>query len=278
MKNLLSLTALALTLALTGCSTNAPKVEGGAAVEKILPAYKIAAYVDVATAKSKLEAAGFEVVGSYKSTETSTTLLYTNDALKADANKVSRGLASVGRVLIDDDRKQVSISNPVYFNVAFLQKEYNHMTAFAALTALEKAFGPLKNSEDAWEFAGLADYHFMVGMPYYQDMDVVGEGATADLVAKAKAAKGTIAVVKLADDRYVAFVELDKRNNGFVKKTGTQNAQILPWAVLIEDGKAKALNAKYCIAVSYPLLTMTEFMGIATIPDAITKNLQKIFK
>jgi len=38
------------------------------------------------------------------------------------------------------------------------------------------------------------------------------------------------------------------------------------------------LNAKYYIAISYPLLTMTEFMGIATVPDAVTKSLQKIFK
>jgi hypothetical protein len=119
----------------------------------------------------------------------------------------------------------------------------------------------------------------MVGMPYYKDMDLLGEGTTADLVAKAKAAKGTVAVVKLSDDRYVAYVDLgDKRTSAFVKKIGTQNAELLPWAVLIEGGQAKALNAQYFIALSYPLLTMGEFMGIATMPGAITKNLQKIFK
>jgi hypothetical protein len=124
----------------------------------------------------------------------------------------------------------------------------------------------------------LADYHFMMSMPYYADMDVVGTGSTADLVAKAKAAKGTTAVVQVGADSYVAFVELDKRTSGFVKKIGSQNGEILPYAVLIEGGEAKALNAKYFIAISYPLLTMTEFMGIATVPDAITKGLQKIFK
>jgi hypothetical protein len=278
MRKILALTALAFAVAFSGCSATAPKVEGGAPIEKMAATYKIGAYVDVETAKSKLAAAGFEVVGTYKTTETGTTILYTNAVMKADANKPLRGLNAVGRILVDDELKQIHIANPIYFSAAFMQEEYNHATASATLASLEKAFGPLKNSEDQWEFAGLGSYHFMVSMPYYKDMDIVGEGSTADLVTKAKAAKGTTAVIQLGDDRYVAFVELDKRTSGFVKKIGSQNGEILPWAVLIEGGQAKALNAQYFIAVSYPLLTMTEFMGIATMPGAITKGLQKIFK
>jgi hypothetical protein len=102
----------------------------------------------------------------------------------------------------------------------------------------------------------LADYHFMVGMPYYEDMSVVGKGSTADLVAKAQKAKGTTAVVKLSDDRYVAFVRLDRRTNGFVKKIGTQNGQVLPWAVLIEGGQAKALTRNILSLSAILLLTM----------------------
>lgn len=278
MKKLLTFIALAFTVAFSGCSATAPKVEGGAPIEKAVATYKIGAYTSVEETKAKLTAAGFEVVGTYPSFDQGTTVLYTNSAMKADANKPSRGLNAVGRILVDDEHKQISIANPVYFGIAFMQEEYNHKGASAILASLEKAFGPLKNSEDQWESAGLANYHFMVSMPYYKDMDIVGKGTTAELVAKAKAAKGTTAVVQLGDDRYVAFVELDKRTNGFVKKIGTQNGEILPWAVLIEGGEAKALNAQYFIAVSYPLLTMTEFMTIATMPGAITKGLEKIFK
>lgn len=244
----------------------------------MLATYKIGAYTDVDTAKSKLTAAGFEVVGTYPSFDKGTTILYTSNALKADAAKDDRGFAAVGRILVDSEHNQVHIANPVYFNMAFLQKDYDAGTANATLASLKKAFGPLKDSEDAFESSKLAGYHFMMSMPYYEDMDIVGEGSTAGLVAKVKAAKGTVAVEAIGKDRYIAFVELDKRTSGFVKKIGTQNGELLPWAILIEDGKAKALNAKYFIAVSYPLLTMTEFMGIATMPDAITKNLQKIFK
>jgi len=277
MKKIYTLIMSALMLGFCGCAGVSPEAEAGVKIEKVVATYKIGAYTDVDSTKSKLSSAGFDVVGTYK-TDAGTTVLYTNAAMKATANKATRGLAAVGRILVDDERKQISIANPVYFGKAFMQKEYNHTTASAVLGSLEKAFGPLKDSTDKWEFAGLAGYHFMVGMPYYEDMSVVGEGSTADLVAKAQAAKGTTAVVKLSEDRYVAFVTLDRRTNGFVKKIGTQNGQLLPWAVLIEGGEAKALSAKYFIAISYPLLTMTEFMTIATVPGAVEADLKKIFK
>ncbi|MDD5052156.1 MAG: hypothetical protein PHO27_05420 [Sulfuricurvum sp.] len=277
MKKIYTIIMSAFVIAFCGCAGTTPAAEAGVKIEKVVSTYKIGAYSDVESTKSKLSSVGFEVVGTYKS-DAGTTVLFTNAQMKAAANKPSRGFAAVGRLLVDDEHKQISIANPVYFGKAFMQKEYSHATSAAELSSLEKAFGPLKDSEDKWEFAGLADYHFMMSMPYYADMDVVGTGSTSDLVAKAKAAKGTTAVVQVGADSYVAFVELDKRTSGFVKKIGSQNGEILPYAVLIENGEAKALNAKYFIAISYPLLTMTEFMGIATVPDAITKGLQKIFK
>ena len=277
MKKFYTLIAAAFMIALSGCAGTSPSAAGGAPIEKEVATYKIAPYASVDDTKAKLSTAGFEVVGTYNG-DAGTTVLFTNAAMKADANKPTRGLAAVGRILVDDARKQISIANPVYFGKAFMQKEYNHAAASATLASLEKAFGPLKDSADKWEFDSLAGYRFMIGMPYYEDMGIVGEGSTADLVAKAQAAKGTTAVVKLGDDRYVAFVSLDRRTNGFVKKIGTQNGQLLPWAVLIEGGQAKALSAKYFIAISYPLLTMGEFMTIATVPGAVEVDLKKIFK
>ena len=278
MKKLLALIASAFVIGFTGCAGLSPSSEGNAPAEKEVATYKIAPFASTEDAKAKLANAGFEVIGTYKSADKGTTVLFTSKEMKAAADKPTRGLAAVGRLLVDEENNQVSIANPVYFGKAFMQDEYKHASAAANLAALEKAFGPLKDSGDKWAFAGLADYHFMVGMPYYQDMTIVGEGSTADLVAKAQKAKGTTAVVQLSADRYVAFVDLDRRTKGFVKKIGTQNAQLLPWAVLIEDGKAKALSAKYFIAISYPLLTMSEFMTIATVPGAIENDLKKIFK
>ncbi|MDD5211447.1 MAG: hypothetical protein PHV62_03465 [Sulfuricurvum sp.] len=277
MKKIVSLIALVFAVAFTGCSTaSAPKIEGGVKVDKMVNAYRTGAYVDVETAKSKLTAAGFEVVGTFKPAENGTTILYTNAAMKADANKAGRGFAAVGRILLDDERKQIHIANPIYFAKAYLQNDYNHNTASAVYTSLETAFGPLKNSEDQWEFAKLPDYHFMIGMPYYKDMGTVGTGTTADLLAKVKAAHGII--LQLDSDRYITFVELDKRTSSFVKKIGTDKAELLPWAVLIENGEAKALKAEYHIALSYPLLDLGGFANIMTAPAAVIKSLEKTFK
>lgn len=276
MRKILALTAVAFAIVFSGCSTAAPKIEGGVAVDKVISAYRTGAYVDVDTAKAKLKAAGFEIVGTYEPASNGTTILYTNTAMKADANKPLRGFAAVGRMLVDDERKQVHIANPIYFSKAYLQDEYNHATASATYTALESAFGPLKNSEDTWEFEKLPNYHFMIAMPYYKDMGVVGTGTTAELLAKAKEAKGII--LELGSDRYLTFIELDRRTNKFVNKIGTDKAEVLPWPVLIENGEAKTLKAEYHIAISYPLLDLGGFANIMTVPAAVLKILEKTFK
>lgn len=50
------------------------------------------------------------------------------------------------------------------------------------------------------------------------------------------------------------------------------------YPILIENGKAKILDPKYYISYMYPLLQMSEFMTIATIPDTIVKDCEKVFK
>ena len=64
----------------------------------------------------------------------------------------------------------------------------------------------------------------------------------------------------------------------FIKKIGRANASVLPYCISIEDSKATALAAKYYLAISYPLLSMGEFMTISTVPGAIKQDLTKAFK
>lgn len=283
MKKVLALFSAVLFLSFSGCASKSTSTgeAANAPAEKEVSAYLLGGYVDVDAAKSKLSDAGFEVVGEYKSFKKGTTVVFTNDGLKAAADKPERGFAAVLRLLIDNERQQISITNPVYFGKAFLQDDYNHADAVAIQESLEKAFGELKGSVDKWEFAGLADYHFMMGMPYYKESYLLGEGEHSALLEKArsyKKGKSLIFELKLSENRTLLGYELGRRTSKFVKKTGTQNANILPYTVMIEDGKAKALAGKYYIAISYPLLSMGQFMKIATVPGAIEKDLKKPFK
>ena len=279
------LTLLTATVVMfSGCASKsaAPEAKTGLEGTKV-NTYLTGEYIDVATAKSKLEAAGFEVVADYKSVKKGTTIIYTNADLKAEAAKPGRAFAAVLRLFVDDKEKMVSFTNPVYFGKAFMQYEYNHAVFNGALEKINAAFPGLKASPDAHEFDGLADYHFMVGMPYYNEPDELGKPAatTAEQVAKAKnfkKGKSLLFELKLSETVTLLGYDLGKRTKKFVKKIGRANAAILPWCISIENGKATALNAKYYIAISYPLLDMGGFMGIATVPGAITKDLEKAFK
>ncbi|MDD2791090.1 MAG: hypothetical protein PHU40_10555, partial [Sulfurimonas sp.] len=90
--------------------------------------------------------------------------------------------------------------------------------------------------------------------------------------------KELVFAIKLSDTSTLLGYDLGKRTKKFVDKIGRANAAILPYCIAIENGKATALSAKYYIAISYPLLDMSGFMGIMTVPGAIVKDLEKPFQ
>ncbi|MBN2815252.1 MAG: hypothetical protein JXQ67_01110 [Campylobacterales bacterium] len=283
MRKLLTFLASIAVLSFTACSSTAPQVANDPYNGKEVATYLIGAEMSVADAKAKLTTAGFEVVAEYEPVKKGTTIVFTNEALKAEAAKPGRGYAAVLRLFVDKQEKMISITNPVYFGKAFMQADYNFEVYAAQLASLNAAFPGLTESADKYAYNELAGYHFMVGMPYFEEPDVLGTASatTAEAVAKAKAykkGKEIIFELKLSDNSTLLGYELGKRTKKFVNKIGRQNAAILPWVISIENGQAKALNAKYYIAISYPLLDMGGFMGIATVPGAITKDLEKAFK
>jgi len=243
--------------------------------------YLVGSYVSVADAKAKLESAGYTVVATYAPVKKGTTIVFTDAALQAEAAHTGRAHAAVLRMFVDDKEQTISITNPIYFGKAFMQDDFKLSVFQNQLKTLNATFPGLKPSVDTLNFDKLAGFHFMIGMPYYEDADKLGEGTNEALLAKAKKyKKGKLFLyeLKLSNGTTLVGYDLSKRTKKFVKKIGRANAAILPWSVVIEDGKATALNAKYYIAISYPLFTMTQFMGIATVPGAIEKELTKPFK
>jgi len=115
-------------------------------------------------------------------------------------------------------------------------------------------------------------------MPYYEDMESVASAENATLVEKAKASGSVVFELALENGATLLGVKLDKRTTKFAKKIGANNASVIPYTVLIEDGEAKILAPKYNLAVHYPLLDMSGFMTIATVPGAIIKDCKKVFE
>jgi len=284
MRKLLAFVVAALLFSFSGCSSkSAQAAENAVPTQGKVSAYLVGGYVDAESAQAKLKEAGFDVVTTYDVDKKGNyvSIVFTNDAMKSAASKPNRGFAAVLRLLVNNEKKEIRITNPVYFGKAFLQDDFDYQAALATEKSLSAAFGELKGSEDKWEFDALADYHFMMGMPYYNDSYLLGEGSNADLLKKVKTykkGKNVLFELSLGEGRTLVGYELSARTSKFVKKTGYKNAAILPYTILIEDGKAKSLAGKYYIAISYPMLTMGEFMKIATVPGAIEKELAKPFK
>jgi hypothetical protein len=158
----------------------------------------------------------------------------------------------------------------------FLQKDFNEQLSKKILAQLVEKFPKLKNSKDALKFQLLPKYQFMNGMPHYQDMTIVARGN--DLLKKIKNNKKVLFTQKLENGAILIGVKLGKRTSKFTDRIGTNNAALLPYPILIENGEAKIMEPKYYISVMYPLLQMSEFMTIATIPGAIIKDCEKVFK
>ena len=256
----------------------------GLAVSGRVSAYLRGAFTDVENAKHQLEQAGFKIVGvtSVNKKGTLTTIAFTSDELLALAKKKNSAFVGVMRLLVDKVNNEISITNPLYFARAYMGDSYDDKTVGIVVQKLNVAFKDLKNSKDKLKYTLLPKYRFMDGMPYYKDMVVVAKGESSkELLERLKKKNGGKAlqfVQQIGDDSYLVGVNLGKRTSKFIKKTGTNNASLLPYPIWIEKGVAKIMEPKYYISINYPMLKMSNFMKIATIPDAIRNDCEKLFK
>jgi hypothetical protein len=243
-----------------------------------ISAFLRGSFTEVKDVEEKLKSAGFEVLATVPVDKKKELLsiVFTDKSLVTMGSKTNRGFIASLRALVDTKEKTFSIMNPLYMAKGYLQEEYDEDTAKTILVKLIETFPGLKNSKDALKFQLLPKYQFMNGMPHYGDMIEVAAGN--DLLEKLKDNKSVAFVQTLENGSTLAGINLSKRTLNFTKRIGRNNAAMLPYPVLIEDGKAKILDPKYYIAYMYPLLKMTEFMTIATIPDAMIKDCQRAFK
>ncbi|MEA3419048.1 MAG: hypothetical protein U9Q90_06570 [Campylobacterota bacterium] len=241
-------------------------------------------FQSVDSVKKALGDAGFTILSASTIDKKGqmTSIVFADETQPKIADKNNRGFAASLRVLVDEKSEQISVTNPLYIMRAFMQDEYDEKAAMPILEKIRQAFPDLKNSEDMLKYHLLPKYHFMVGMPYYEDMVTVGKGEnTQALLEKAKAKNGgknIVFIQPLSKNRTLIGVKLGKRTSKFVKKIGVKNGALLPYPILIEDGEAKILDPKYYIAIMYPMLKMSEFMTISTVPGAIQQDCENLFR
>ncbi|MCK4743696.1 MAG: hypothetical protein KAT25_07750 [Sulfuriflexus sp.] len=248
----------------------------------------------VKSTSAALQAAGFEVVGTYQPYAAATVISVTNAALKTAAAKTDfGGYGAVVRVAVTQagDKVQVSYVNPAWMSASFKMA--------ADLTAVDKQLAKALGGASAygaqdpgWKADQLDEFHFTVFMPYFDDPLELAEHASYDAAIKAveaglAAGKGGTAKVFRVDIpgkkqtlfgvslTKAAGVAGDEHIMALIDGRDMKQTAHLPYSVLVSEGNVYALHAKFSIANAFPDLDMSTFFKINDAPDAIEASLKQ---
>jgi len=249
--------------------------------------------------KGKVEAAGFEIAGTYSPYDGAIVVAITNDDLKKSAASSDFGGYEAGqRVTVTKvgDEIQVSYSNPEYYANTYRLEDTSGATA--ALKSLETALGNKETfgtGEKQLSAADLRKYHYMFGMEYFDDpSELASYDSQADAIAAveeglSQGRGGATKVYRIdipGKDETVFGVALndsgcsgDEYIMSRVDKDALRSTAHLPYEILVSDGDVYALYARFRIAISWPHLPMIQsdtgatFFNIMCAPNAIEEAL-----
>jgi len=231
--------------------------------------------------KSNLQRVGFNVIASYDSMQNSDykVVVYTSSLLQRLASKENRGFIAVQKVLIDKVNNKLVFTNPKYYAKAMLQNDYDNSLVNQVSNRLKAAF-TMSKSEYALGEDDLSSYHFMFGMPYYEDMITVASGDNLNNKLKSNASSNIVFEVKLNNATlYGVSMNVANGEKDYMTTLKQESSSaFLPYMVIVQNNEAKILHPKYYLALSLPKLTMGEFMAIMDTPGHIEDYFKNLFK
>ena len=241
---------------------------------KKLTAYFTAAYQDIDELSTKLEENGFEVLAVDEILEGKKVLSISSEALKK-----TNSFMSVLHILVNES-KEIRVQNPSYFAAAYLRDEYTYGDFNTTVHALQNVLGAMYITKDTYSLKDLPDYNFMLGMPKFEDRIVVGKGEDLfSKLTKEGMSKYVSYIVTLPNGSVLVGQKLQKSTYEYLLKiNASDNAQLFPYEVMIENKRAYMLAPKYYLALSLPRLSMTDFMKIASAPEEIIKDIKQAYK
>lgn len=235
--------------------------------------------------RKALEGQGFHIAGEATPVKGARILLLTHPEQMAAATLSPRGaFATLARVSVVESGGKVQVAA---FNPEWMAASCRLSRPLSGVRqALQKALGPgapfgCKEGKSEKE---LRDYHYMMGMPYFDEvveLAVYPDQAKALQVVEAgfKAQAGgcrKLARVDLAGGQSSLFsVALAKGPGADAVVLGTvdmgarRQVAHLPYELLVERGRVLMLHARFRIANSYPDLSMGTFMKIVKAPGGI---------
>jgi hypothetical protein len=235
------------------------------AIAESISTYLIGTLASTADVQSKLKANGFKVLAT-----TNNVVTITNSELQATNTYLATLQVYVGG-------SDVRVQNPAYFGAAYLDDKYKKDQFKATVDSLKKALGDLKGSSEKLDAEDLGGYHFMMGMPYFDEPITVSKANK--VYEKITGNKHIAYSLTLPNGSILVGHKLTPSTNAFLKILNqTKNSQILPYEALVFSNQVKIMNPKFYLALSLPQLSMGQFMQISDVPDEIEKDITNAYK
>lgn len=254
--------------------------------------------------KTVLQDNGFDILGSYKPGQddnrimiaiTSSKLL---NAIKSKGDLT--GFAGALRIGITNENDQITVSftTPEYWLSAYFQKDYSSIESIAkelhlniqnALSGLGNFIDSGFGSSKGLSSGDLQSYHYMFGMPYFEDNIKLATHAdfgtaTSNIESNLKTSSDAILVysIKVPGKNIKLYgIEL-KGGDGessflpIIDTGSPKHTAFLPYEILVVDGNIFMMHGRFRIALSFPDLSMGTFMKIVSTPGNIKDAMEKI--
>ena len=257
--------------------------------------------------RAALEANDISVIGEYNPVGDKDRYLLAiiSPDLKSAVKKVGglTGFAATLRVAVtkEGDKTIISYTTPEYWGNAYFQDNFNKVSSNysslseklkAALNPLGTNGGTTFGSEDGLSANDLQGYHYMMGMPYFDDTHELAkfenyEEAVSkidDNLSSGITDLKKIYAVEFPGQKLKLYgIELSGENgeSDFMPTIDTGNPKhtaFLPYEMLVMDNKVYMLHGRFRIALSFPDLTMGTFMKIVSTPGNIKDLLESATK
>lgn len=245
-----------------------------------------------ASTEEKLSSAGFRIVGRFAPVDGTKVLAITSSTLeRAAGSSEYGGYGAVQRVSISPsgDKVQVAFTNPPYLGHLYRLNQSLDGVRTELTTALgfEREFGSKKGKTPD----ELRSYHYMMAMPYFDDMFVVAthpDHATALAAVRAALKANESSTTKVYEvaipgkDEVVFGVAqwAGKGADSVVLKncdTGTDRMiAYAPYELLVSGNEVRTLHGRFRIALAFPDLSMGTFMRIVGAPPAIKATMEEL--
>ncbi|CAA6817873.1 MAG: Unknown protein [uncultured Sulfurovum sp.] len=240
---------------------------------KKIPAYYIAPTQTLNALIMKLENHGFNILATTKVLEHYNIITITNEELQ-NTNSYMATLQ------LNVNLKEIRVQNPSYLAKAYLDENYHYGEFENTINALKDALGTLSESPQKADFSALPEYSFMYGLPKREDVLTIRKGS--DIIKKIlrpETKKYLAYTLTLPNGNILVGHKLSTKTNDFLHILHQEkNAQILPYEAMINGQEVSIMNPKYYLALSLPMLSLHEFMQIASVPDRIYRNIKKAYQ